>query len=76
MIRYTCSGSVCGGCGVKHTSLETAAKCCARHHDAIVRRNGRNAYSDRNPVHVDGSALSDLELEELNHIQDTLQGLA
>ena len=49
-VTYTTYGSVCGGCGHKHRTLETAAKCATKHSRNIRRWNGRNAYSDRRVV--------------------------
>ena len=41
---YTCRGSVRGGCGHRHRTLEGAARCCAADQRGCARQGG---YSDR-----------------------------
>ena len=60
---WTCIGSVCGGCDVRHRSYAAAAACCDRHMAAVKRGHGRSAYSDRWPTPVNRAA-------ELRHEAD------
>lgn len=53
---WTCQGDVCGCCDIKHRSFDAAKRCSGRHHSAIVRHNGRSAYSDRQPVPMNAEA--------------------
>jgi hypothetical protein len=66
---YTTEGSVCGGCGHNHRTIGAAQQCADRHHAAIVRRNGSNAYSDREVVRTDGLPLDEWERDELFYAQ-------
>jgi len=45
--EWTCRGSVRGGCGHTHYTLDAAEQCC-RHDATACRRSG--GYSDRLPV--------------------------
>jgi hypothetical protein len=63
--KYTCVGSVCGGCDVQHRTIAAAVRCCDRHQAAIARNNCGNAYSDRTPVRVDGLQLTEWEVDQV-----------
>ena len=52
-IHFTCVGSVCGGCGVKHRTSSAADRCCSQHHREVQQGHGGRAYSDRTPVAVE-----------------------
>jgi|GEM_PF-5288604 len=55
MTHYTCVGSVCGGCDIKHLGQ-------------IQRGNTSGAYSDRRPVAVENGIrrrLTDDEIDEM-----------
>jgi hypothetical protein len=74
MGRYTCSGSVCGDCGVMHRTIGAAVR-HVRSHGAAVRRASpgtypTRAYSDRvvAPVTQDGATREweQWELDELD----------
>ena len=58
MPRYTCRGPVRGSCGTWHRSIEAAARCCLRDQRNCAAAGG---YSDRWPVHLDGTPLNDDE---------------
>jgi len=53
-MTYTTRGSVRGGCGHKHRTIETAVK-CLRRDQADCRRAG--GYSDRCVVRSDGEPM-------------------
>jgi len=55
---YTCSGSVRGGCGIKHRNIITALTCCNKDAYYCEKQGG---YSDRQVVRLDGLPLSDEE---------------
>jgi len=64
-IYYTCVGSVCGGCDVKHRSAEAAGRCCRQHHRDVARGNpGGRAYSDRGAVAVEAGVQRRLTDDE------------
>ena len=50
---YTCWGSVRGGCGIAHRSLQAAAACIRRDARGCKRQGG---YSDREPREIDRRA--------------------
>jgi len=66
---YTCSGNVRGDCGVKHRTIEAAARCCRRDSVGCHRQGG---YSDRFPEGRDprGRAvpLDDWDRDAVNEI--------
>jgi hypothetical protein len=59
---YTTHGSVRGGCGHTHRTLDATERCRQRDADECASLGG-GAYSDRQVVHSDMSALT---LEEVN----------
>jgi hypothetical protein len=63
-VWYGTRGDICHGCDHKHRTLEAALACLGRQQDAIVRRNGPNAYTDARVVASDGRDLRD-EIYEL-----------
>jgi len=68
MTHYTCVGSVCGGCDIKHRSAAAADRCCSKHLGQIQRGNTSGAYSDRRPVAVENGIrrrLTDDEIDEM-----------
>jgi hypothetical protein len=71
---YTTYGSVCGDCGHQHRTIETAARCAAKHTAMIRRYNGQNCYSDRRVVRCadwnrKGDPLTQDEQSKLQDIQ-------
>ena len=72
MMGYTTIGQVCGGCGHHHRTLESAYRCADKHHKAVQKHNGSNAYSDRQVVHFNGSRLTEDEHEDLMMIQERI----
>ena len=70
---YTTHGSVCGDCGHKHRTVETAAGCAAKH-SAMINRSTTNGYSDRRTVRWSdwtrkGDPLTQDEQSDLQDIQ-------
>jgi len=59
-VRYTCSGSVRGGCGRNHRSTKAARKCCDRDHAGCAVSGG---YSDRFVRRLDGLEMTSEEKE-------------
>lgn len=55
---YTCTGSVRGGCGHKHRTIEAAIRCCRADQRDCKDQGG---YSDRQPRNSDGSRLSETD---------------
>ena len=53
---YTTSGSVRGGCGHAHRTVEAAVRCLARD-QASCHRCGGGAYSDREVIGLDGQTI-------------------
>jgi hypothetical protein len=73
-VYYTTYGSVCGDCGHKHRTIETAARCAAKHSASIRRYNGQHSYSDRRTVRWSdwtrkGDPLTPAEQSDLQDIQ-------
>jgi len=56
-MKFTCRGSVRGGCGIQHRTLEAAERCCQRDAAAIRRAYPSTfpaqAYSDREIIALD-----------------------
>lgn len=59
-MNYTTWGSVRGGCGHLHRSVEAAERCIARDARAVRRGNGRDAYSDRAVYRVEARTAREL----------------
>jgi len=57
-MKWSCSGSVRGSCGITHGSFAAAWKCCQKDHRSVTKgqRGGSltHSYSDRAPYPVDG----------------------
>ncbi len=61
MEKWTCSGSVRGGCGITHRSYGAAERCCER--DGRQCRDG-GGYSDRSPIARDDATRAAVRAEE------------
>ena len=62
---YTTQGRVRGTCGHRHRSIDTAVRCLNRDRSGCRSQGG---YSDRQVMRVDGSDLTQLELEWLREV--------
>lgn len=60
MSTYTTRGSVRGGCGHRHKTIESALACAERDARACASLGG-GAYSDRRVARTDGTPLTDAE---------------
>lgn len=54
--RWTCVGSVRGGCGIAHQSRAAAEGCCSADNAACRSLPGGKSYSDRYPEPANESA--------------------
>ena len=68
---YTTRGSVRGGCGHRHTALETAVRCLRSDQTGCGRQGG---YSDRRIERADGTELSEGEVYAIDNLFDRFTG--
>ena len=70
---YRCEGDVRGSCGVRHRTLEAAARCCARDQRAC-RGATSSGYSDRLPCKYVGGGQVELTDEECDVVRYMMRG--